>query len=409
MKDFSFLFHVGHCFMLLLDNDRWGEEHEKGFYKPVAGLLGVVGVEKKGKKYRDAIFIVTHENSCPFYTVGDEFKITNCGMTVTSFKPGCLVLAEELFRVVSSRDSLGGFSKFSSQKSKFACGGCEGKIGFEFKKEKDFATLQMKMLDEAEEKRRRAHLDKFFGVLRKLAIFEPLDDDALVDLTLMLDLKTIPVDKIVLKSGEPGQHLYIILQGKVAIIGDSGETIAEMGVGEIFGEMSLLTGDPTRYSVQTSEVTRIAMLSLKNFKQIIVKYPVLQLFLFKLLVERAQTMALRSGNITSGMSGELEEISVVDLFQLINAAGKSGSVSLVFDNGKAAVCFKEGQIVYAKYLNLRGKSAVFAILAKQGGHFSYTKGVPIQLQDQPPIEDFMAILMEGLQRVDERQSRHKRQ
>lgn len=361
-------------------------------------------MKKQSNKYRDAIFIITEERSCPIYNVGEELKVENYSLSVPSYKPGCLHLSQKIVDIITSRDVYMGFMRFDNQRAKFDCGGCEGIIRFEFKKEKDFATQQMKLLNETEERRRRQHLEKFFGVLRSIDIFEPLDDDALSDLTLLLDVKTIPIDKIVLKKGEPGSHMYIILKGQVAIIADDGSRVAEMGIGEIFGEMSLLSGEPVTSSVYTISVTQVAMLSLKNFKHVLKKYPVLQLFLFKLLVNRAQALTLRSGIITSGMSGELAEISTVDLFQLINSSQKTGTINLALDEGKALVFFNEGEIVQARFLDLRDKDAVFALLAIKSGHFAYAKGIPPELNPLPPIGGFMGLMMEGLQRIDEDQA-----
>jgi CRP/FNR family transcriptional regulator, cyclic AMP receptor protein len=358
-------------------------------------------LNKKSKSFRDAIFIVTEERSCPIYNVGEELKVENYSLFVPSYKPGCLHLSQKIIEIITSRDSYIGFARFDSQKSKFDCGGCEGIVHFEFKKEKDFATRQMKLLNEVEERRRRQHLEKFFGVLRNIDTFEPLDDDALSDLTLLLDVKTIPIDKVVIKRGEPGSNLYIVLKGRVAIIAEDGSRLAEMSAGEIFGEMSLLSGEPVTSSVHTLEATQVAMLSLKNFKHVLKKYPVLQLFLFKLLVNRAQAQTLRSGIITSGMNGELSEISTVDLFQLINSSRKTGTIDLSLDQGKAMVFFKEGEIVYARYLNLRNKDAVFALLAEKRGHFAYAKGIPPEVDKLSPIGGFMGMMMEGLQRIDE--------
>ena len=143
------------------------------------------------------------------------------------------------------------------------------------------------------------------------------------------------------------------------------------------------------------------MLSVKNFKHVLKMYPVLQLFLFKMLVDRAQTLTLRSGNITSGMNGELAEISTVDLFQLINSSQKTGTIDLVLEEGRAMVFFKEGEIVHARFLNLRDNDAVFALLGVKSGHFTYTKGIPHDLDELPPIGGFMGLMMEGLQRIDE--------
>jgi CRP-like cAMP-binding protein len=369
-------------------------------YRLIGNVKGYI-VKNRANAFRDAIFIVVEERSCPIYNVGEEFKVEKYCLSVPSHKPDCLFLAQEIAKIVASKDSFVGFSKFGSQKSRFDCGGCEGLIHFEFKKERDFATRQMKLLSETEERRRRQHLDKFFGVLRGLDIFESLDDDALSDLTLLLEMRTIPIDKVVIKKGDPGSDLYIVLKGLVAVLADDGSRVAEMGTGEIFGEMSLLSGEPVTSTVHTLAVTQVAMLSMKNFKHVLKKYPILQLFLFKMLVARAQALALRSGNITSGMNGELVEISAVDLFQLINSAQKTGTIDLTLEQGKAMVYFKEGEIVQARFLNLRDQDAVFGLLGKKNGHFTYTKGIPPELDNLPPIGGFMGMMMEGLQRIDE--------
>ncbi len=352
-------------------------------------------------KFHDAVFLIINERSCPFYNVGEELKVENFSLSVSSFKPGCLYLAQKIANIVTPKDGISGFAKNDCQKSKFDCGGCEGLIYFEYKKEKEFATLQMKLLKETEDRRRRERLGKYFGELRKLNLFKSLDDHSLSDLTLMLEFKTVLVDKVVIKKGASGNNLYIILKGLVAVIDDDGSKIAEIGADEIFGEMSLLTGEPVTRSIYTLQATQVAMLSVKNFREVIKKYPILQLFLLKMLVDRAQTMTLRSGNITSGMTGELSEISVVDLFQLINSSRRTGRVELLLKEGKAMIFFREGEIVYARFLTLRQKDAVYALLGAKKGRFSYTRGILKELEKFPPIGAFMAIMMEGLQRIDE--------
>ncbi len=358
-------------------------------------------MKKKVEKYQDAIFVVTQERSCPVYNVGQEIKIENYCLSVSSYKPGCLYLTNQITEIISSRDSFGGFSKYSSQKSVFNCGGCDGIIYFELKKDKDFSTLQMKLLNEAEERRRRQHLDKFFNVMRKINMFEPLDDDALSDLILLLDFRSIPIKKIVLKKGSPGTALYIILKGLTVLLDDDGTKLTQMGTGEIFGEMSLLSGEPVSNTIQTVEPTQLALLSMKNFKLVITKYPILQLFIFKMLIDRAQTIALRTGKITSGMTGKIEEIAVVDLMQLVNLSKKTGGVEFRLDKGKALVFFNQGEIIHASYQEQRNKEAIFAILNEKEGIFTYKKGLPGVLEKSPPIGDFTALLMAGLQKIDE--------
>jgi hypothetical protein len=174
-----------------------------------------------------------------------------------------------------------------------------------------------------------------------------------------------------------------------------------MGVGEIFGEMSLLSGEPVTTTIHTRAKTRLASLSSKDFKHVLNKYPVLQVFFYRMLVDRAQANTLRSGTISSGMTGELAEISTVDLFQLINSSQKTGQVEFDLNDGKALVLFHEGELIQARFNSLAGKDAVFALLAKRSGHFIYNSGISNEAKKLDVIGGFMALIMEGMRRIDE--------
>lgn len=351
--------------------------------------------------YRNAIFIVTEERACPIYNVGEEFKVEQMALTVPESKPACLMMVRELMKAVADKKSMERFSPYGLKKVKFECGGCTGLIRFEFKKEKDFATLQMKLLAAAEQKARMRHLDKFYDLLRGIEIFEPLNEDSLRDLSAQLQLKEFDANKIILKKGEPGTSLYIMLEGRVAVIGDDGQTLSEMSAGEIFGEMSLLSGESITTSIHSREKTRLATLSSKDFKHVLNRYPVLQVFFYRMLVERAQSNTMRAGTISSGMTGKLSEINPVELFQLINSSQKTGKVQLTLDDGNAIVTFHEGELVRTQYRNLSEKEAFFTLLAKGEGNFTYTSGLTAEEKELPVIGGFMGLIMEGMRRVDE--------
>ncbi len=360
---------------------------------------------KKKQSFRDTIFLVTREQSCPLYNVGDELIIEYVHASISDYKPVCIHLVREMTEITGQKVGKGMITTVvsSQQKARYDCGGgcSDGLISFEYKKDKAFVTMQMRLLYEAEEKRQHRHLEKFYGPLRRLDLFESLDDDSLVDMTLLLELKAIPNDKLVIKKDEPGLNLYVILSGKVAVMGDDGERIAKLGKGQIFGEMSLLSGEPISRSIHTIADTKVAMMSRKNFQYVMKKYPILQIFLLRLLIKRAEALTLRSGQITSGMSGELSEVKTVDLLQLINSTQKTGILTLTMESGRGSVSFNEGEIVNASYLDLEVKEALFTLLGINSGHFSYDKGLPKEFADAPPIGGFMGLLMEGLQRIDE--------
>ena len=179
------------------------------------------------------------------------------------------------------------------------------------------------------------------------------------------------------------------------------EIIAEIGRGEIFGEMSLLSGEPASSSVQSRTVVKFGTINGKDLKFILNRYPGLQIFFYRLLVNRAQMNMARAGKISSGMSGELIYINPVELFQLINSGGKSGKVDLIFHDGHATILFKEGEIIHASFGDLRGKEALFALLSKKKGSFNYNTELAKKYEELPVLGGFMGLLMEGLQRIDE--------
>ncbi|MCI5147056.1 MAG: DUF4388 domain-containing protein [Candidatus Electrothrix sp. AR3] len=86
---------------------------------------------------------------------------------------------------------------------------------------------------------------------------------------------------------------------------------------------------------------------------------------------------------------------------MLNSGGKSGQVDLAFPDGNALVLFNEGEIIHASYEKLQGKEALYALLGKNKGSFSYNTQLASKYEKMPVIGGFMGLLMEGLQRLDE--------
>ena len=107
--------------------------------------------------------------------------------------------------------------------------------------------------------------------------------------------------------------------------------------GGIFGEMSLLTGAPVVTSVYSRGVTKLAALTSKDFKHVLHQHPVLHAFFYTLLVERAgkTNKKVTADNISTGMSGDVSDVHVVELLQMINTSQKTGTVKLKLKGGHA--------------------------------------------------------------------------
>src|SRR5262245_59493383 len=87
--------------------------------------------------------------------------------------------------------------------------------------------------------------------LKRNSLFGTLGDDVLAELFSALKLVQMEKGDVVLLSGEPGESLYLIRNGRVRITSknDAGKegkekAVAYLGRGDAVGELNLLTGEP---------------------------------------------------------------------------------------------------------------------------------------------------------------------
>lgn len=76
------------------------------------------------------------------------------------------------------------------------------------------------------------------------------------------------------------------------------------------------------------------------------------------------------------MTGTLGLFSLVDLFQLLAGATRSGRLKVAHPAGPARIYFERGHAVHAEFVELEGEEAVFALFADERGGFEFTAGLP---------------------------------
>jgi len=102
-------------------------------------------------------------------------------------------------------------------------------------------------------------------------------------------------EKIV-REGDDGDEMFIILQGKVAVeVGDI--TVGEMNSGDFFGEMSLIDNAPRSATVTAAETTLVFAINDKNFERIIAWEPVIAVRIMKSLSKRVRELNQEIKNI----------------------------------------------------------------------------------------------------------------
>ena len=101
-------------------------------------------------------------------------------------------------------------------------------------------------------------------ILNRIAIFAGLDDQQLALIFTVLEEVAYSKDEIIFKQGEPCSHIHIIKSGKIRLYIEDGNNIlelAELDVGDCFGESSLIGIAPHTASAVAKETTEIIVLS----------------------------------------------------------------------------------------------------------------------------------------------------
>lgn len=353
-------------------------------------------------QFRNGVFVITEETSCPLYNIKDEFEIRDNVLSLPVGKQTCMILAQDFVKIALADSSYERFSATAKEKAKFECGGCVGMIRFEYKKDQGFSTLQMQLLDVAERREKVQKVNRFAGLLRSVKMFVALKDEELIDLSTLLELREFPWQFPVAQKGDPGDRLFIVLSGRAEVIDEKGVVLAELPPGEVFGEMSLLSGERVTATIMAATPCQIAIMSQKNFRHILNRFPTLQVAFYKLLVGRITRMnEQRAEELASGMVGQLSDISPVELCQMINSNQKTGKLTLDLGEKTGVVMFKEGEVVQAELDGRDGVEAFYQLMAVADGRFQFSQGLSYRERKYTILGGFMALIMEGMKRIDD--------
>lgn len=366
------------------------------------------GEEEKEMSHPEAIFKITEENNCPLYEMGDEFKlsgkslllktkkdektfITTSVIKVPSGKAVCRILIEDLTSVIIKCENMDTLDKYVLN-----CGGCSGLIRLEYNREKEKGPIRRN------HKQPEDDINALVGLLYIFPIFQSLDEHDIEKIVPLLKMKKFPEGAAVIKKGEPGSNLYIIISGVLDVLVDDDICITSMETGDVFGEISLLLGTPVSATVRVSQTARLLYIRGKEFRELLDQYPSLQIYFARLLAGRlAKTNDDRFRDMASGISGSLSEMPPSELFQTLNLNRKTGVLNLSLTKGQAKAVFREGSLIRTAYDNKEGKPAFFTILRETKGRFKFLQGLPPEDVNTPELGDFMWLLMEGIRRIDD--------
>jgi predicted acylesterase/phospholipase RssA/CRP-like cAMP-binding protein len=161
---------------------------------------------------------------------------------------------------------------------------------------------------------------RLLAALRRSSLFHSLSDEELA----ALDVQTLPValmsGEVLFRQGDPGDSLYIVISGRLVVSHRSDDhterIVAELGHGEIVGEMGLVCNEPRSATVVASRDTHLARLTAAGLDCLSAKYapPIYSAIVRQLAVrlrnETAGTHTRRPARICVAIAGLSRDVPV---------------------------------------------------------------------------------------------------
>jgi predicted acylesterase/phospholipase RssA/CRP-like cAMP-binding protein len=141
---------------------------------------------------------------------------------------------------------------------------------------------------------RRPPTSELIAFLSSTSLLRGLGEPALRAIAAELEYVYLSGGETLMREGEIGDALYILLNGRLRIVARRPEkdenVINEIGPGETVGEMAILTGEPRSATVRAIRDCALVKFSRAAFDHLVERYPKTMMQLASLIVLRFQQM-----------------------------------------------------------------------------------------------------------------------
>ena len=135
-------------------------------------------------------------------------------------------------------------------------------------------------------------LDRKAELLSAARLFDGVDAEGMDRIAAVAVQVDFPDNHVVARQGEIGTGFFVVVDGSARVIRD-GESLATIGPGDFFGELSVLDGRPRTAQVVTEGPTTCLALASWDFEAVLLEEPRVALALLR-------GLALRLRELTEG-------------------------------------------------------------------------------------------------------------
>ncbi len=132
----------------------------------------------------------------------------------------------------------------------------------------------------------RGHITELLARTRLFAGVDAAGRARIADRMTEVD---VPADRVIARQGEIGTGFFIVVSGSVRVIRD-GDTLAELGPGAFFGELSVIDRQPRVAQVISSQPTTCLALASWDFEAIVGEQPSVAMAILRELAGRLREL-----------------------------------------------------------------------------------------------------------------------
>ncbi len=199
------------------------------------------------------------------------------------------------------------------------------RIWYIFNREKiDFAfpTRTVHIEEKRPERTIEEIIDTKVDQISTVSVFAPLSETELSKLAEASVSRIFAPNEAIVRKGQEGKSMFVIVRGSVKVQIPDGaiqRTINNLGAGDFFGEMSLLTGEPRTATVIADDETEVLQIRKNAIKPIFEQNPELMKLVGEIVMDRrsrlqtkAETDLEETAENDKGMLSSLKKFFGID-------------------------------------------------------------------------------------------------
>jgi CRP/FNR family transcriptional regulator, cyclic AMP receptor protein len=122
-------------------------------------------------------------------------------------------------------------------------------------------------------------------LLKRVPLFAGCSKGELRELALVADELDLKEGRTLVREGRPGREFFVLVEGTVRVSRE-GRKLAELGPGDWFGEIALLTNTPRTATVTSTSALRVLVITDRSFRNVVERMPTIALKVLSTISER---------------------------------------------------------------------------------------------------------------------------